>query len=41
MSQADNIIGHGQHGGGPGPEVMGASTLTTLYEFYGVEPYWH
>jgi len=28
MSQADNIIGHGQHGRGPGPEVMGASTLT-------------
>ncbi|HEX4023600.1 MAG TPA: PRC-barrel domain-containing protein [Steroidobacteraceae bacterium] len=28
MSQADNIVGHGQHGRGPGPEVMGASTLT-------------
>jgi len=28
MSQADNIIGHGGRGGGPGPEVMGASVLT-------------
>jgi hypothetical protein len=34
--RTDNIVGERDRSGGPGP-----TWASTVYRFYGVDPYWH